>query len=594
MKCLGRLDQSVSYTLMFGATILSFTALAGDLITLVTNFRAIDLAKVANDIVAVTVHMLAIMLWHSLCYNWKAVHAFWKFKSWLTPDLMPGGFAPRPAAFSLGFLLFVSLTLISGKVVPAATLTSAAGWPIGQQCRADGTVRVGSEKVWFSRFSRGQSTGCYGAVAYGFPYPLSEYTPHWTMATVFGPDDRFYDATFNGLMHPVVDKVIADGKVEKHVSETRLCQYQCIAWQAVAVNVMITNLGVITVGAAIVVALTDSWSQKFGYHLVHEGSSPNELRNALATTMRRTPRKSYTLCAIQMLALSRFTEVLAAKLDVDGYYTLDYYITLIWLFSMACALMLRSWNPFLCNPVIYTYTLWSKGVDKFIDRAEDPPLVKEIDLYQWMHLTAEKRAELLCSYAKRVDLDELDLVSGANFVDDADDEVAKYAISDKQKQKTKEFEEDEEGELFYKLLACFSAVFRGFSKLCFWRKTQAVEEVSAKARKTPKVFCLTHCKAEMSVKCDHPEHGQFGVRVPVSVKTGSKGRVVGKTSDGKVAVIWPAGDILQKGTPSDKELIAIVDVLDIEERSRAWLEVKQFVNEFAKKNIVNEGYSRMA
>merc|ERR1719329_2110002 len=75
---------------------------------------AVALGKVAGDVI-LGVSLLAIqLLWTTICYKSTPVHGFWqgKYTKMFTNTLMPGGFAPRPTALSLGTLMFVTSTII--------------------------------------------------------------------------------------------------------------------------------------------------------------------------------------------------------------------------------------------------------------------------------------------------------------------------------------------------------------------------------------------------------------------------------------------------------------------------------------------------
>merc|ERR1719223_1389219 len=69
-------------------------------------FNAFMLARAAGDVTQITMYLAIVMLHNTLCYRSDRMHRFWKQKflksSSVGLGLMPGGFAPRPAAFSLG------------------------------------------------------------------------------------------------------------------------------------------------------------------------------------------------------------------------------------------------------------------------------------------------------------------------------------------------------------------------------------------------------------------------------------------------------------------------------------------------------------
>lgn len=125
---------------------------------------------------------------------------------------------------------------------------------------------------------------------------------------------------------------------------------------------------------------------------------------------------------------------LVTRIDSDGFYTVDYYVTFVLLFSALMAVLLRCSNPFKGEALLFTDKLWKDGVDLFVMHGEEAkalradlghdsagneiigiPLklkeveclgtmsVMEIDLYQWLGLPGSVRRTVLINYARRPD-----------------------------------------------------------------------------------------------------------------------------------------------------------------------------------------------
>merc|ERR1712063_94350 len=112
--------------------------------------------------------------------------------------------------------------------------------------------------------------------------------------------------------------------------------------------------------------------------------------------------KSRCFCAVQLIAVDAAARFCAKTFDVDGYFTVDYYVSLVLFQSLFLATILRYWNPFTVAPVIYTKNMWTQGNDTFLDLKVDPPVLQTIDLYEWLHLTTLQRTQHLALYARRV------------------------------------------------------------------------------------------------------------------------------------------------------------------------------------------------
>jgi len=211
--------------------------------------------------------------------------------------------------------------------------------------------------------------------------------------------------------------------------------YLCVTWKQFNLVGILTSVGTIAVGAAAVVTLTEYVSTSFGITVVTEATSPDDLVKLTDRISPDRPMRKLTkpfrssmlvssLFIVGTYAVLKF--FLAAKLNTDGYYTVDYYTTFLITFCVVLVTYLRCWHPFQCRPQVFTKDLWGQGVDTFTVPAAkleewnhaypgaDPKkpefkksmdfgelaLVK-IDLYQWMQLTGRERTEMLINYCRR-------------------------------------------------------------------------------------------------------------------------------------------------------------------------------------------------
>jgi len=100
----------------------------------------------------------------------------------------------------------------------------------------------------------------------------------------------------------------------------------------------------------------------------------------------------------------------ASKLNVDGYFTVDYYVTAVFFSSLIMACVVRQYHPYKMMRIVYTEKMWADGKDSFLDKKSQT--FKEIDMYEWVHLSQLARARHLKDYARRISTkvikDELD------------------------------------------------------------------------------------------------------------------------------------------------------------------------------------------
>jgi len=169
-------------------------------------------------------------------------------------------------------------------------------------------------------------------------------------------------------------------------------------------------VGSIVAGSAVVVKTSDTISKSFGGRflgrcylglpLITQDTSAKVMEKVLSTALNLPGKGRSKLFAAFVCLLAISPLRFASKLDVDGYYTVDYYVTAVFLSSLVVALVVRQWNPYKVSRIAYTDKMWSLGEDQFIDFKKHTR--RTIDLYEWIHLTQESRADHLLGYARIV------------------------------------------------------------------------------------------------------------------------------------------------------------------------------------------------
>lgn len=504
--------------------------------------------------VGLVVHLLSFVLWCTLCFNLKSVHSFWAWKTWMSPALMPGGFAPRFGAGILGIILFISNTLISESLVPGYLLEWDYMWRASPVCRASFITLYPKDASFSKRFTRVAATGCYSPGKHSTQNSwLDRIRPAEVraMGTAFQAYNTtaaynsinptaFKDGPPKHMVHPDPKinhdyQAFLDAHPHDKDPDSWYCNYQCMSWKEVAFNSLVSDLGMIFAGAAVVVGLVDSASASLGWHFVTEdttiktlkhlrdlsanfGWSPAPLRG-LARTACELFHKSRCFCAIQLIALDFAARLCSKTVDVDGYYTVDFYVTMVLCQSLFFAVILRFWNPFTCAPVIFTKKMWTQGYDEFLDLTVDPPVLKRIDLYEWLHLTTIQRLQRVTIYARRVGLD---------------------SIQDRQNPIAASNEKDERDwvEVEDYLYSCVHFLHVLVSKIlyCGRHELKSHKEKIKKATSIP-VVCIN--SYEGVVSDIQEENGRrFVVKRKVKIPRETTGIVIGKTGDGKLKVMW--------------------------------------------------------
>jgi len=393
--------------------------------------NSMALVMFANNIIEFVLVFGASGMWYTMCYWDNKAHAFWKLKVWPLPSLMPGGFMPRLAAFSLGVLMFTTSTLVSEGRVAGNALGKKFHNDKWQYCRA--TDMSAEHAPWYGRILTRppvvtEGYHCFKAhfqQLHGFSTGMVKVEPFdsTAVAPYLNADLALNDTTHSaGLEYPrnggesmqaspgfPMDLLVSwniVGNTYFHNWKFQ-CMYQCSKWKTVGLMAVIKNAGTIVAGSAVVVKTSDMISKRFGgLPLITADTKPLDIKKVvMKTTALPNKGRSKTFAAFVCLAATlplRFS----SKIDSNGYYTVDYYVTAVFFSSLVMALVLRQWNPYKMMRIAYTENLWLNGSDMFIDREQH--IHRKIDLYEWIHLDQNSRAEHLLWYARKLTVDDID------------------------------------------------------------------------------------------------------------------------------------------------------------------------------------------
>lgn len=400
------------------------------------DFTSMQAVRLANDIIEWAIVLGVGLMWWTLCQWSEWLHKFWKRKFWGVAGFMPGGFMPRLASLSVGILMFTTSTLVSEGRVAGKDLFKSGHWEL---CRGTDMEADGSEDRWFGRILRRP------------PAVLekdSEFRCFKTHLKEFG--GGFKSADFNITdLHDKFDRSGGKDEAEKKGVEIpyngsvalnnshgfpltwivplakRLgladdsdfplfsfhCMYQCSKWKSVGLMAVIGKVGTIAAGSTIVVKTAETISTNFGGHLwgctlvTQDTHSKDVMAIIKATRSRPGKGRSKFFAALACLACMGPLR-LASKIDNDGYYTVDYYVTAVFLSSVLMACMVRQFNPYKMMRMAYTKNMWLHGEDSFIDLKKHE--YRKLDLYEWIHLTQQARGDHLFNYARMVTVKDID------------------------------------------------------------------------------------------------------------------------------------------------------------------------------------------
>jgi len=465
--------------------------------------------------------------------------------------------------------------------VPGYLLAWNYMWRASPVCRSSSITISPMDASFSKRFTRVPATGCYSPVDVKVSHPwLDWFRPAEARAMGAGFGAYNTTAPFNSI-NPTAFKVVPpnivhpDPKINKdyqaYLNEngnpknpsTWYCNYQCMGWQEVAFNSLVSDLGMIFAGAAVVVGLVDSCTASVGWSFVTEDTTVDTLKHLreVSTHYGWAPSclrglvksgckffyKSRCFCAVQLIALDMGARLCAKTVDVDGYYTVDYYVTMVLCQALFMALTLRFWSPYTCNPVIYTKNMWTQGTDDFLDLTVDPPAMKTIDLYEWIHLTRMQRLDHVTTYARRVGLDSI-----------KDKPLGKQHTLSNADIKVKERKWVEVEDSAYK---CFHSLHKCVAGCLYCRR----HEIKTKKQKADKpegieVICINSHWDLKKTTFERDGH-QIELKKKVHIPRDTPGRVTGKTSDGKLTVKWKI---------NDDELVTNCEPLYISQYNERW------------------------
>jgi hypothetical protein len=443
----GPIDEKVGQALIGLVVLVQVVSLGASIFELFTAITAFTLVKVSNDLSGLAVALLVALIWYILCFPYnKRINKLLAHKIG-GQGVMLGGFLPVPAAASVGLLLFVTGTFVSEAEVPGVFLTAApfgnpsnSKWVPGLRCRANAVEDADYLTEWGSRLDRRMPvTNPIQRIIdkiQGNPMPLSEKN---SVSACFSGGNPALPSDFES------SAVVSGGKdipsvlnLKSPVGENKVCLYSCVSWNAFQLRDVLSNSGSITAGAAIVVAVTSWLSSHFGWTMVRPDTSPEQLmrifdwvdpKNDFITSFE-TSRESFTVTALPIVLLYGALKLYwVTELDADGYFTVDYYVTFVLLFSSLIVMMLRVWNPFNQTPTLYTQKIWTTGLDEFVVQADEfdkkyqPKgcikvkdvggggtdaegknkglVVMDINLYQWVKLDLDDQCQLLMSYIRK-------------------------------------------------------------------------------------------------------------------------------------------------------------------------------------------------
>jgi len=434
---LAKLDKVLGWAIMLVLVGLETLGVACATIGFVSKPYALGLFTIAAQSASWNITVLTFMLWHTFCYYEPRMRKVMSTKTRFTPDgFMRIGILPIPAAASVGVLLWVTSVLVSpsiqeGALLQLGTAGGLLAWMPTMTCRASSVERGDYLTAWDARMERSAPSRNQASIArlMGLFTGKDQETQYegscFNAPFLFTQDDVMDTKTgkdllgITNLAHPEGD------------TEGRVCRYHCVQWQSINLQTLLTSSGTITVGAGIVVVFTEYFSGKLGLPTITENTSPQELeglinRIAPERWFRRLMKPfqaSMFACALPILAIGFYLKYyLVGKIDADGYATVDYYVTYCLLYSISIVTLMRMWHFFECRPQLYTKNLWHQGVDEFIVAHErldkwdkifgkgqfakikdigDHLCLVNVDLYQWMHLRAAERTELLVNYCRR-------------------------------------------------------------------------------------------------------------------------------------------------------------------------------------------------
>lgn len=388
---------------------------------------ALPWLAVTNDVTGMFVHVGALFLWaamvfgdmHSKEASLTVKHASILHTGLSTPILfgqtfLPFGFAPNLFAFGLGVVMFLTSNLVKPMEVKGADFYPELPkppfkWTPDYGCRAN-DVEIDDKAEWLTRFKRGKPSGCVGAEMGQSSYFFDK--PAKSLPNLVHPYNQTCNPVPTGQASTsALDAVMwrcDTAHVHVNVEGGRHCVYQCAGWLALTMQNIITKSGSIFAGATVLAKTLSFITTKFG-SFVDKDTDADELVDIIELTLnteKRTGLSRHFLTfrrtiSLVFLAGSGFAiDVLTPRIDKDGFYTVDYYVTEVFLFALLFSMTLRYYCLYSLCPVAHTPDLWGKGCDTFLS-IDSKDRIK-IDLYEWYHITPSMRAEYLMNFAREV------------------------------------------------------------------------------------------------------------------------------------------------------------------------------------------------
>jgi hypothetical protein len=254
----------------------------------VEHVTAIGLIRISNGFASLVIAAGFVMSWHALS------HRSAKMRSWLKTDvagftpkgIMSGGFLPIPTMLSMGLLMFMTSTFVSESYVRGAWIVpgnAMAPWVPAVRCRWTSVEDDDWLTHWFGRFDRTAAvpSGIIGTLTAEGRKPGKKGSCYMGPNATTSPSDfqlsDLADANGKNKAVEFIDWTTGEGIVHPFGEPDEQCMYQCAGWLAFSLPTLITNIGSIGVGAAIVVAMTNKISQHSGTTLVDESAGPEML-----------------------------------------------------------------------------------------------------------------------------------------------------------------------------------------------------------------------------------------------------------------------------------------------------------------------------
>lgn len=380
---------------------LDFTLLVSSMysVALDPSVTTFALHVASDQFATVMLTVLRILLWSTFVWRWKPLHDLWATKLIQKTKLMPGGFAPRASALCLGLLLFVSQTLVEERTISGSGLQKSRYWKARQTCLADHTIPSGlKSQYYFQGMYMEPPDGCFNTDP-GKTNNIWSSQPPFELADTIPVPDNLVSPFYNGT---------------KILRTDRQCRYLCLNQRNVEIATILQKLGIITAGAAVAITVSDSFTQRVGWRLVDEDTTPEQLRSLLRKGCLKSTGfpGSAIACGLQVeLFFMISTYVSVYILGKTSVHSVDFKVNYVIVSGLIIASMQRWWNPMTLRPIVYTKKLWRDGEDQFLVLAQDDDgstnvTLQKIDLYRWIHTHQLTRALFLMRYSMRVDTEE--------------------------------------------------------------------------------------------------------------------------------------------------------------------------------------------